>query len=277
MPELPEVECVRRGLARAKLHAPITRVWRSEQLLRTGKLWRQERLRAIAGGTGGRWVRRGKFLLWRLQTSRGDTGLLVHLGMTGRLQVTTPSAPALAHTHVRISMADGRQLRFVDPRRFGGLRAGAWAQLHDAPPLSELGPEPLSRQFDGAVLRQRAGRSKRALCSALLDQKVVAGLGNIYVQEALYVAGLRPLQRATGLRVADWDRLADAIVEVLTQGIRNGGTTLRDYRDADGRSGRNQARLRVYGRAGQACACGAVLRGYEVGGRRGAWCPAEQR
>ena len=278
MPELAEVECVRRGLTRAKLRAPIESVWRSDLPLRIGKTWRQERLGAITGGTGVRWGRRGKFLLWRLDTPRGDAGLVVHLGMTGRLVVGTPDDPLAPHTHLRISFADGRELRFVDARRFGGLRAGPWQALLDEAPLSALGPEPLSRGFDASTLAARGGASRRTIYAVLLDQRVVAGLGNIYVQEALYRAGVRPSRRAHQVTGPQWERLAAAIVEVLRQGIAHGGTSFRDYRNAAGQRGRNQERLWVYGRAGLVCrGCGGVLRGYEEGGRRGVFCPREQR
>ncbi len=278
MPELPEVECVRRGLTRARLQAPIRSVWRSDLALRIGTTWRRENLQTLDAGTGTQWIRRGKFLLWRLQTPRADAGLLVHLGMTGRLLVTTPDEPAPAHTHLRIAFADGRELRFVDARRFGGLRAGAWETLLAEPPLVELGPEPLSRGFDAATLAGRGGRSRRTIYAVLLDQRVVAGLGNIYVQEALYRAGIRPQRRATRVTAPQWERLAEAIVEVLQQGIRNGGTSFRDYRNAAGERGRNQDRLWVYGRAGQVCrGCGSVLRAFEEAGRRAVFCPSEQR
>ncbi len=166
----------------------------------------------------------------------------------------------------------------MDPRRFGGLRVASPAKLAARPPLHELGPEPLEPAFDGAVLQDRLGKSRRVLRDGLLDQRVVAGLGNIYVSEALYEAGLHPLLRATRLRPSAWSRLADATRLVLERAIANGGTTLRDYRGVDGSSGRNQLALEAYGRAGQPCArCGHVaLVGYVHQGRSGAYCPDHQ-
>ncbi|MEM7155720.1 MAG: bifunctional DNA-formamidopyrimidine glycosylase/DNA-(apurinic or apyrimidinic site) lyase [Myxococcota bacterium] len=279
MPELPEVESVRRSLVRAKLRAPIVGLWRSELDLRTGTLWRDERLAQLRGCTPKRWLRRGKHLLWRLDgPDDGDRGLLIHLGMTGRVEIAHPGDARADHTHVEFRLGDDRLLRFVDARRFGGVRARPWADLLAEPPLCDLGPEPMAREFDGAHLQAAAGTSQRALRDILLDQSVVAGVGNIYAVEALFVARLHPLLPARRLGPTAWERLADAVREVIDQGLRNGGTTFRDYRDADGKSGRNQGALWVYGRAGQPCReCGTELRGFTHGGRSGVLCPEDQR
>lgn len=280
MPELPEVETLRRSLVRARVRAPVQQVWRSDKALRTGEAWRQESLRSLVGAVPGRLARRGKFLLWTMQTSAGDRlGWLVHLGMTGRFLVTAADAPLEPHTHVVVDLdGDSRQLRFVDPRRFGGMRVAPLDALLRAKPLSDLGPEPLARGFGGDVLAARAARSKRALRDVLLDQRVVAGVGNIYMNEALFEARLHPLARAHRLRAAAWDELATAVRSVLQRGLDNRGTTLRDYRDADGRAGGNQHALAVYGRAGEAClACSGPLRALTVGGRTTTYCPACQR
>lgn len=278
MPELPEVECVRRGLARAKLRAPINDIWRSDKLLRTGAHWRRENLHLLQGRSPAALRRRGKFLVWTFELPDAEpVGLVVHLGMTGRLVLSSPEVEHEPHTHLVLDFEDGRQVRFVDPRRFGGLRTDQLDELHASPPLCDLGPEPLGSTFGSEVLQTRGGRSARAIRDVLLDQRVVAGLGNIYVLEALYRAGVHPLVAARRLRPSAWDRLAVAIGEVLRQGIRNGGTTFRDYRGADGRRGRNQRALRVYGRAGEECdGCGATLEGFVLGGRSGVYCPREQ-
>ena len=278
MPELPEVECVRRGLVRAKLNARLDSLWRSAKLLRTGAHWRRENLGVLDGRVPAKLERRGKFLVWSFELDRSKpAGLLVHLGMTGRLRVMTPEAPREPHTHLVLRFADGREVRFVDPRRFGGLRADDLETLRNSPPLRDLGPEPLSRGFGPEVLQERGGASARAVRDVLLDQRVVAGLGNIYVLEALYRARIHPLVAARRLRPSAWQRLAAATVDVLRQGIRNGGTTFRDYRGTDGSRGRNQESLRVYGRAGEECdSCGATLEGFVLGGRSGVYCPTEQ-
>lgn len=279
MPELPEVESVRRSLARAELVAPIRSVWRSEQPLRTGEAWQDEQLVRLRGATPQQWERRGKHLLWRLVSREGEPlGLLVHLGMTGRLDVVRVGAARPPHSHVELRLEDDRVLRYVDPRRFGGVRARPWEVLLAESPLCELGPEPLSEGFDGERLRVAAGHSKRPLRDVLLDQRVVAGVGNIYAIEALFLARLHPLLPASRLAPSAWDRLAAAVREVLEQGLRNGGTTLRDYRDADGNAGENQNALWVYGRAGAACrVCGAEIEPFVLGGRGGAFCPQDQR
>lgn len=279
MPELPEVESVRRSLGRARLRAPIEGVWRSRQALRIGALWRDERLELLRGATPWRWERRGKHLLWRLRDPQGEAlGLLVHLGMTGRLEVAQAGEPRALHTHVELRLGDDRRLRYVDARRFGGVRARRWADLQGEEPLCGLGPEPLGRDFDGARLEDAAGRSRRALRDVLLDQRVVAGVGNIYAVEALFVARLHPLLPAYRLERSAWDRLAAAVRQVLEQGLRNGGTTLRDYVDAEGNAGSNQGALWVYGRAEQPCrVCGEPVEGFVHGGRGGAFCPVDQR
>lgn len=279
MPELPEVETVRRSLARARLVAPVRSVWRSEHALRTGQAWQDERLGLLRGAVPGRWDRRGKHLVWHLESrTKAPLGLLVHLGMTGRLDVARVGDPRPPHTHVEVRLEDDRALRLVDPRRFGGVRARPWDVLLGEPPLCELGPEPLSPAFDGERLRAAAGGSRRPLRDVLLDQRVVAGVGNIYANEALFLAELHPLLPAARLMPSAWDRLAAAVRQVLEQGLRNGGTTLRDYRDADGNAGKNQGELWVYGRAGEPCrACGAEVRGFVLGGRGGAFCPQHQR
>ncbi|MCX4244064.1 bifunctional DNA-formamidopyrimidine glycosylase/DNA-(apurinic or apyrimidinic site) lyase [Paraliomyxa miuraensis] len=279
MPELPEVESVRRSLTRARLRSAVRSIWRSEHALRTGEHWQDEHLSLLRGATPQRWERRGKHLLWRLASKSNEPlGMLVHLGMTGRLEVARTGAPRALHTHVELRLHDDRVLRFVDARRFGGVRARPWEALLAEPPLCDLGPEPLGPGFDGACLYRVAGHSRRALRDVLLDQRVVAGVGNIYALEALFLARLHPLLPAQRLAASAWDRLAVAVRQVLEQGLRNGGTTLRDYRDADGNAGSNQQALWVYGRAGQPCrVCGAALQGFVLGGRGGVLCPVDQR
>jgi len=284
MPELPEVECVRRGLARADLSSKaIANVWRSSFALRTGTFWRDERLHLLLGATSGAFIRRGKFLVWELVAREGEPlGAVIHLGMTGRLSVCAPNTEPIPHTHLVIDLHGGPSLHYADPRRFGGVRVDTRAALATEGPLATLGPEPLAPDFCSEVLRTRGGASKRAIREVLLDQRVIAGLGNIYVSEALHLAGLPPLAPARELKPSAWERLADAVREVLRQGIRNGGTTLRDYRGTTGERGRNQNALRVYGRGDAPCSsCGATLVAYTHAGRSGVYCrrcqPARRR
>lgn len=278
MPELPEVESVRRGLVAAQLRAPVVALWRSPAKLRVGKHWQDENLECLLGATPGGVGRRGKYILWSFAGADGaQLGLVVHLGMSGRCGVATVEQPRVAHTHLVLGFADGRELRLVDPRRFGGLRAGPLAELLAAPPIGELGPEPLEPGFSGEVLERALGSSARPIRDALLDQSAVAGLGNIYAVEALFLAGIHPLLEARRLHRSAWDRLAGTVVDVLRQGIANGGTTLKDFRNVVGEVGRNQDDLRVYGRAGEPCPrCGGALAGFVSGGRSGAYCPKDQ-
>ena len=275
MPELPEVESVRRGIVAARLREPVTSVWRSRYDLRVGKHWQKkhERLTLLRGAMPGRVKRRGKYILWHMQGRHDELVLLIHLGMSGRCGVTRADKERVAHTHFVLRFGDDRELRFVDPRRFGGLRAGPVEAIYEREPISALGPEPLGRHFDGLALERALGRSRRALRDALLDQRAVAGIGNIYALEACFIAKLHPLLPAARLAPSAWQRLADALVTVLRQGIENGGTTLKDFRNVTGSVGRNQDDLRVYGRAGQPCpVCGTPLTAFTHQGRSGVFC-----
>lgn len=278
MPELPEVESVRRGLVAARLQAPVCSLWRSEFKLRIGKHWESENLECLRGATPGAVGRRGKYIVWSFRgADDAALGLVIHLGMSGRCGIAIASQPRVLHTHLALGFADGRELRLVDPRRFGGLRAGPWEMLMASPPIGVLGPEPLDPDLSGELLQARLGGSARPIRDALLDQEAIAGLGNIYAVEALFLAGIHPQIEARRLHRSAWDRLAVAIVGVLRQGIENGGTTLKDFRNVIGEVGRNQDDLRVYGRAGEACPrCGEALRGFVSGGRSGAFCPRDQ-
>lgn len=278
MPELPEVESVRRGLVAAELRAPVVEVWRSGHALRVGKNWREENLDCLRGNVPKDVRRRGKYIVWEFGAPGGAThGLVIHLGMSGRCGVTTTAQPRVLHTHFVLRLADQREVRLVDPRRFGGLRAGPMEEILASEPLASLGPEPLDPGFSGAVLAERLGASRRPIRDALLDQEAVAGLGNIYAVEALFAAGIHPLVEACRLHASAWERLAQAAVAALRRGIENGGTTLKDFRNVSGEVGRNQDDLRVYGRAGQECPrCGRALEGFVSGGRSGAFCPRDQ-
>jgi formamidopyrimidine-DNA glycosylase len=274
MPELPEVESVRRGLVRARLRAPVRSVWRSKDNLRIGKDWRKanEQLELLRGATPGPIRRRGKYLLWHMHADQ-ELVLLIHLGMSGRCGVAMPEQQRVAHTHFVLGFEDDRELRFVDPRRFGGLRAGSVETIYGSEPIASLGPEPLERSFDGTTLERALGRSDRALRDALLDQRAVAGIGNIYALEACFDAGLHPLLPARRLSPSAWQRLAEALQAGLRRGIDNGGTTLKDFRNVTGEVGRNQDDLRVYGRGGEPCpTCASPLVGFVHQGRSGVFC-----
>ena len=209
--------------------------------------------------------------------ARVDRQLVVHLGMTGRLAVTDAPPQSLEDAlrsarHLRASWSfdDGTHLGFWDQRRFGRVAVVEPGSYSGLPTLNALGPEPFGPEFTGAALKG-ALSGRKAIKTALLDQRVVAGVGNIYADEALWIAGISPTRRRLGAaRAAD---LRDAIVQVLRAGIEDGGTTLRDYRDAAGDQGRHQERLRCYGRSGLPCdRCGRPLSRKMVDARSTTWC-----
>jgi formamidopyrimidine-DNA glycosylase len=271
MPELPEVETVRRTLEPLVLGARIDKVWTSGKPLRLNRPVDAPGLKRVAqGATITALRRRAKYLL--VDTEKGTT--LVHLGMSGRVRVQPADEPRAAHTHVAWRLADGRELRFVDPRRFGLVmpvpRGGEAAMAE----LAELGVEPLGPEFTPEKLHELARASKRALKLMLLDQTAIVGLGNIYVAEALFDARLHPHRIAKKLTAAQAKVLHAAIVDVLSRAIANRGTTLRDYVDSNGEVGFNQLVLSVYGRGGQACpSCGKPIRAVVTQGRGTFYCP----
>jgi formamidopyrimidine-DNA glycosylase len=267
VPELPEVETVRRGIAP---HCEGRRV-------RTVRV-HQARLRwpvphALAGTLARQTLhsagRRAKYLLLRF-----DSGtLLLHLGMTGSLRVLPADTPRRPHDHVDIEFDDGQILRFHDPRRFGSLH---WVEgdVLNHPLLRRLGPEPLAAEFNGVALRTAAARRRVAVKPFLMNSQCVSGVGNIYANEALFRAGINPRRGVHRLRAAQWERLAGCIREVLTEAIAAGGSTLRDYSRSDGTPGYFQMAFRVYGREGQPCLnCETPLRGLRQGQRATVYCP----
>jgi formamidopyrimidine-DNA glycosylase len=273
VPELPEVETIRRALARELPTVEVEGVSGRSIAMRRRLDVRRIRLRA----TGRKLLeprRRGKYLLLDLDP---PGTLLVHLGMSGRIQLVDPATERSDHTHLVLRLGDGRELRFVDPRRFGfivWLKQGA--ERAD-PSLAGLGPEPLDPGLD-EVLPPRLRSRKAPLKSLLLDQRLVAGVGNIYAVEALWRAGIHPRRAGNRTAIARLTDLARAVQEVLAEAVEQGGTTLRDFSDPSGELGYFATRLAVYGRQGEACVeCGATIRAEVIGGRTTAWCPACQR
>jgi formamidopyrimidine-DNA glycosylase len=255
MPELPEVETIVRGLAPRIEGRPIRAVWGSGLALRLARPVALRRLRALC--VGARFVtvrRRGKYIL--LATGP-DAGVSVHLGMSGRLRLQPAAEPRPAHTHVVFSLDGGDELRFIDPRRFGSVTPAA--RLDALPELAKLGPDPLS-ELDAVELARRLDGARAPIKAFLLDQRRIAGLGNIYVSEALHRAAIHPAVRA-GLVRGRAAALLDGIRGALESGIANRGTTLRDYVDASGAEGDNLGALLVYGREHLPCPrCGAPIR-----------------
>ena len=273
MPELPEVETIRRSLELNLTGPRITSVsGRSIALRRPLDVGRLQPL--LIGRQFLTPRRRGKFLLLDVEP---PGSLLIHLGMTGRIQLVKASLPRRDHTHLVIHLNDGRQLRFVDPRRFGlvdWLDPGA--EERD-PSLAKLGVEPLDPSLNKVL--PPLFRSRRApLKSLLLDQRLVAGIGNIYAAEALWRSGIHPRRSGNRTSLVRLRRLADAVRSVLGEAIERGGTTLRDFAGPDGEEGYFAVKLNVYGRQGEPCVkCGATIRAARIVGRTTAWCPKCQR
>jgi formamidopyrimidine-DNA glycosylase len=253
MPELPEVETTMRALAASLSGRQITALVQRRPDLRFPL---PERLaERLVGHRLVGFARRAKYILAELD--QGET-LLLHLGMSGRLLLGGP--PAGSHEHLTFGFDDGSQLRFVDPRRFGMLDLARTIDLERHPRLAGLGLEPLDPSFDGAALAAALGESRSPLKIALMDQRRVVGVGNIYACESLFRARLSPLRIASGLRPAQSRRLADAIRTVLLEAIGAGGSSLRDYIQANGELGVFQNCFAVYERADAPCSsCGRPI------------------
>jgi formamidopyrimidine-DNA glycosylase len=271
VPELPEVETTRRGIRTALRGRAVTGLVLRELRLR----WPVDRkLPAVLAGQRVVDVRRrAKYLLIELE--RGT--LLAHLGMSGSLRVLPADASLLTHDHYDLLLDSGQCLRFNDPRRFGSLH---WVIGDPAahPLLAGLGPEPLEHEFDADYLTARAKRRRVAIKQFLMDQRVVVGVGNIYASEALFRAGIHPRRAAGRVSRERFERLVEAVREVLDEAIRQGGTTLRDYVNAEGTPGYFRQKLFVYERADEPCRrCGTAVRQVIQGQRSTYYCPACQK
>jgi formamidopyrimidine-DNA glycosylase len=270
MPELPEVETTRRGIAPHLLGQTVERVVVRDRRLR----WpipedldvrlSGQRIEAVE--------RRAKYLLIRVQSGT----LIAHLGMSGSLRLVPAELPAAKHEHVDILLGSGQALRYTDPRRFGAL---LWSQLPlEHPLLASLGPEPLDEGFDGRRLYELSRGRSMAVKPFIMDNAVVVGVGNIYASEALFAAGIDPRRPAGGISRARYERLAAEIRRILAMAIERGGTTLRDFVGGDGKPGYFQQELFVYGRGGAFCKqCGSTLREVRLGQRASVYCGRCQR
>jgi formamidopyrimidine-DNA glycosylase len=277
MPELPEVETVVQGLARRMVGRRIARLDLHRSDLR------KRFPRGLKGKTEGRGIgavaRRAKYILIHLD----DGGvLLMHLGMSGRLVLVDPgnTAPREPHDHVVFTLDDGTRIRFNDVRRFGVLDYVRTDALAHHPLLAELGPEPLDPAFTGAILAAALAGKRTPLKAALLDQQVVAGLGNIYVSEILYQAGLSPRRLARTVTPERADRLVLAIRNVLGRAIAAGGSSIRDYVQTSGELGYFQHQWAVYDREGEPCPgcdCGGGIRRIVQSNRSTYYCAKRQR
>jgi formamidopyrimidine-DNA glycosylase len=275
MPELPEVETIRRGLAlRISGRRIIEAQLRRPDLRRPFPPMLAERL---SGARIGALARRGKYILIEVD----DSGtLLLHLGMSGRITASNGGSPEMPHDHVVLTLDDGTVVRFNDPRRFGTLDYVERGREAAHPLLAGLGPEPLGAGFDGAYLSRALAGRMTPIKSALLDQRIVAGLGNIYVCEALYRARVSPRRLAASVAGARAGRLVQAIRAVLDEAIAAGGSSLRDYVQANGELGYFQHRWAVYSREGEPCPgcdCAEGVRRMVQAGRSTFFCAKRQR
>ena len=269
MPELPEVETTRRGIAPHIDGRHVAAVIVREPRLRWPVPADLARLMNGAQFLAAR--RRAKYLL--LDTEQGT--LMVHLGMSGSLRLMPADSPPLFHDHIDIVLDSGLCLRYNDPRRFGSFH---WLESDRHALLDHLGPEPLSTAFDGAYLYAKSRKRKIPIKQFIMDGKVVVGVGNIYANEALFMAGIRPDRAAGRVSLVRYMALADDIKTILTGAIEQGGTTLRDFVGSDGQPGYFAQQLRVYGRNGQPCrACKTTLVEIRQSGRSTVFCRQCQR
>jgi formamidopyrimidine-DNA glycosylase len=275
MPELPEVETVRRGLAMKMTGRRIVSAELRRQDLR--RPFPPMLAQTLTGARIGALTRRGKYILIELD----DSGtLLLHLGMSGRITAGAADMPHARHDHVILTLDDDTVVRFNDARRFGLLDYMRRGDEGAHPLLARMGPEPLEPGFDGDYLSKALGGKMTPIKAALLDQRIVAGLGNIYVCEALYRAGLSPRRLAGTVAGARADELGSAIRSVLTEAIDAGGSSLRDYVQADGELGYFQHRWAVYGHEGEpcpGCSCAEGVRRIVQSGRSTFYCAKKQR
>ncbi len=272
MPELPEVETTRRGVApylenetikavvvrQAKLRWPVPKSLAAKA--------KDQRIVAV--------TRRAKYLLIELENGGY---IVIHLGMSGSLRIIKDSEPPMAHDHVDIVLTNGRALRLRDTRRFGAvLWVAAKPEEHKL--LKHLGPEPLSDDFDGELLYNKSRGRSTAVKTFLMDGKIVVGVGNIYANEALFAAGINPQRKAGSISLKRYRRLAEEVKKVLAAAIKAGGTTLQDFVDSDGQPGYFKQQLNVYGRDGEPCVnCNRPLKLSRLGQRATVYCTACQR
>jgi formamidopyrimidine-DNA glycosylase len=277
MPELPEVESLRRILVRTAVGRTIVSVRIGEKRLR--RRITPDFSGAITGRRIVKLSRRAKYLIIELD---GDHVILVHLGMSGSLTHRHEGFDAddfdPRHDHLEFALDDASRLVYNDPRRFGMVRLVERAALASTAELKGLGPEPLSREFNADYVAAKARGRTAAIKNLIMDQQIVAGIGNIYASEILFQAGVRPTRRAGRVTRSEIEKIAAAVPIILRAAIGNNGTTFRSYRDSRGQPGRFAARLRVYGREGNPCyTCSTPIKNVVVGQRASFFCPKCQR
>jgi formamidopyrimidine-DNA glycosylase len=277
MPELPEVESLRRILVRTAVGRTIVSVRIGERRLR--RRVTADFSKVAAGRRIERLSRRAKYLIVELD---GEHVMLVHLGMSGSLTHRQDGFDAgefdPRHDHLEFSLDDGSHLVYNDPRRFGMVRLVERGALASTAELKGLGPEPMSREFNANYLADKARGRMAAIKNLIMDQRIVAGIGNIYASEILFRAGVRPTRKAGRVIRSEIEKIAAAVPVILRAAIGSNGTTFRSYRDSRGQPGRFASRLRVYGREGERCfTCSTLIKNVVVGQRASFYCPKCQK
>ena len=282
MPELPEVETIANGVHARVQGQRIASVWTSGKP-QTFKSSEADIAEALTGATIDSVRRVGKTIVMTVlrrgsKKNQGPVEFLIHLGMTGRLLVSSPEVPLPPHTHAVLTLADRREIRFVDPRRFGRLSIHTQPTTSSQQPATYTGPgrEPLTISLEDFIALFR-GR-KTPIKAALLNQSLLHGVGNIYADEALFRAGIRPRRLAGRVTRAELERLRTALQTVLRRAIKLGGSSVSDYVDAEGMRGYFQIEHKVYGRVGEPCeTCVTPIKKIVVGGRGTHFCPTCQK
>ncbi|MDF2153942.1 bifunctional DNA-formamidopyrimidine glycosylase/DNA-(apurinic or apyrimidinic site) lyase [Vibrio sp. CAU 1672] len=264
MPELPEVEVSRMGISPHLIGQQIQSL-----VFRTAKLrWAiPAELKQLEGQTILAITRRAKYLL--IETAGGSA--IVHLGMSGSLRILDADFPPTKHDHVDLKLTNGKVLRYNDPRRFGAWLWCAPGESHAV--LNHMGPEPLTDEFNAQYMTEKARSKRVAVKQFIMDNKVVVGVGNIYANESLFKAHLHPTRSAGSLTNKEWQSLVSHIKATLAVAIEQGGTTLKDFAQADGKPGYFAQELLVYGKGGEACPeCGTILQELKIGQRNSVFC-----
>jgi formamidopyrimidine-DNA glycosylase len=272
MPELPEVEVIRRGLVPHLVGRRFLAVAVGEKRLRQESP-PEDLEKWVPGRVIQRLQRRGKYLVFHLE---GGVVLLIHLGMTGRLLLKPPPSPPLPHVHLVFRVEEGLELIYQDLRRFGQVLVFPPGTV--AAPLAQAGREPFSRRLTPAWLAQQARGKKRPIKNFLLDGRMLAGIGNIYASEILFAAGVHPTTPVSRLSLSRWQRVLKETRRILKAAISRGGTTVANYLNSKGETGLFQVELQVYGREGEPCnRCGRPIFRLAQGGRSTFFCPRCQR
>ncbi|MFZ5765927.1 MAG: bifunctional DNA-formamidopyrimidine glycosylase/DNA-(apurinic or apyrimidinic site) lyase [Thermodesulfobacteriota bacterium] len=275
MPELPEVEVIRRGLLPHVIGRQVHTVACSGKNLRL-PLPEAALQQWVKGSAISDIRRRGKFLLFLLANQ--EAAMIIHLGMSGKLGIFPAAAPPGLHDHLVLTFTDGSQLRYNDPRRFGCIRVLPPGHLAAADPFAKLGREPFADDFSGPYLQEKARGRLQPVKNFLLDGQMVAGIGNIYANEILFVCGIHPTTPAGSLSGRQWERVAAATQSVLSRAIAAGGSSISDFVNSSGQKGYFQLELAVYGRAGEPCpCCHTAIAKQVIGGRSTFFCPCCQK